>query len=102
MTFGNIFDGDDIESGIYVCRYPPVQEIDNDLSRRCGLPITRPDPGPDGVLNTSDDTGRSLTYFEYDAALRPASFSITTPVNDPTANGVYKAAEIALTKRSTR
>ena len=36
------------------------------------VPITRRDPGPDGVLNTSDDAGR-VTMFDYSAAYQGAA-----------------------------
>src|SRR5205823_13846349 len=37
------------------------------------VPITRRDPGPDGVLGTGDDAG-TVTLFDYSAALRRAAF----------------------------
>jgi hypothetical protein len=63
------------------------------------IPISARDPGPDGVLNTADDPGQVLTYFEYPAALRGQALSITTPVNDPNFVNTYKAVELSAVKR---
>jgi len=38
------------------------------------IPVTRPDPGPDGLVGNSDDPGRTFTYYEYPVALRGAAF----------------------------
>src|SRR5207302_624007 len=38
------------------------------------IPITRRDPGPDGVLGNADDGGR-VTFYDYDAAFRGAAFT---------------------------
>lgn len=54
--------------------------------------ISRPDPGPDGLTGTSDDS----TYSYYDRTL---AGSLTTITNDPTANQTYKGLEITATKR---
>jgi hypothetical protein len=64
------------------------------------IPISRPDPGPDGVNNTSDDTGQTLTYWDYPAAYRGASFEGTKLVNDdPKNDSTYKTIEVAATRR---
>ena len=64
------------------------------------IPISRPDPGPDGVNNTSDDTGQTLTYWDYPASYRGASFEGTKLVNDdPKNDSTYKTIEVAATKR---
>ena len=39
------------------------------------VPITNPDPGFDGKLGTSDDPGRSITYYEYPTTLSGVSAS---------------------------
>jgi hypothetical protein len=54
--------------------------------------VTKPDPGPDGLTGTSDDS----TYSYYDRTL-PGS--LTTITNDPTSNQTYKGLEITATKR---
>jgi hypothetical protein len=64
------------------------------------IPITNRDPGPDGTLNTTDDPGTSITYFEYATALGGLASSDTMMVNDPRSQ-VYKTFEIGGTKRMT-
>ena len=64
------------------------------------IPITSPDPGPDGNTGTSDDPGTMLTYWDYPAAYRPASFDGVKIVNDdPKNNSTYKTIEFAATRR---
>lgn len=46
------------------------------------IPITRRDPGPDGLLNTADDAG-SLTFYDYDAAYRGAAYVGNQYLNRP-------------------
>ena len=61
------------------------------------IPITRRDPGPDGVLGNADDAGR-VTLYDYTAAYRGAAF-----VNAQTVNATnpdhYNSIEGTLTKR---
>ena len=64
------------------------------------IPISRPDPGPDGVNNTSDDTGQTLTYWDYPASYRGARFEGIKLVNDdPKNDSTYKTIEVAATRR---
>ena len=63
------------------------------------IPITKPDPGPDGVLNTADDPGSSITYYAYPAALAGSAFAQTMLINDPNADQTFKSFEIAAAKR---
>jgi hypothetical protein len=63
---------------------------------------TRPDPGPDGRVGTADDPGRSITWFEYPAALRPPTFQLNTLVADPNATATFRTIELAGTKRLVR
>jgi outer membrane receptor protein involved in Fe transport len=63
------------------------------------IPITNLDPGPDGRLGTGDDTGRTITYYEYPTSLGSAAFSKTMITNNPAADANYKTFEIAATKR---
>jgi hypothetical protein len=56
------------------------------------VPVTRADPGPDGLTGTTDDG----TYDYYDRTL-PGSQTLIT--NDPTAKQTYKGLEITATKR---
>jgi hypothetical protein len=63
------------------------------------IPITNLDPGPDGKLGTADDTGRTITYYDYPANLAGVAFQQGTIVNDPKMNQTYKSIEAAITKR---
>jgi hypothetical protein len=67
------------------------------------IPITRPDPGPDGVLGTSDDPGRSLTYWDYSAQYAGSQNSglmRSVPAGQPTAT--FRTIEFAASKRFTK
>jgi Carboxypeptidase regulatory-like domain len=63
------------------------------------VPITRRDPGPDGVLNTSDDGGR-ITLRDYAAAYRGAAFDFRKRVNAEN-DDRFHSVEFTLTKRSS-
>jgi hypothetical protein len=63
------------------------------------IPITRPDPGNDGVVGTADDPGTSLTYWDYPAAYRGEAFQAPWFINDPKANQTYKSLEVATSRR---
>jgi hypothetical protein len=66
------------------------------------IPITNPDPGPDGRLGTADDTGQLFTYYEYPASLGSVGFSKTMITNHPAADANYKTFEVAIMKRPAR
>jgi hypothetical protein len=76
----------------------------SDISRegQYTIPITNLDPGPDGRLGTGDDTGRSITYYEYPASLAAAAFASTMYTNSSAADANFKTFEIALTKRPSQ
>jgi hypothetical protein len=61
------------------------------------VPITRRDPGPDGILGTADDGG-TVTLYDYSAAYRGAGFVNSEIVNATNADR-YHSAELTLTKR---
>lgn len=61
--------------------------------------VTRPDPGPDGTVGTSDDPGTSLTYWEYPQSLAGSAFDRFTRVNDSRANTQFTSFEFAVVKR---
>jgi outer membrane receptor protein involved in Fe transport len=63
------------------------------------IPIIVPDPGPDGKLGTPDDTGKTITYYDYPASLAGAAFQAPTIVNDALANQTFKTVEFAIAKR---
>ena len=61
------------------------------------VPITRRDPGPDGVLGNADDAGR-VTLFDYTSAYRGAAFVNSQIVNAPNTDR-YHSVEFTMTKR---
>jgi hypothetical protein len=62
------------------------------------VPLQRRDPGPDGVLNTSDDGGR-VTIWDYDAAYRGTAFVLNQRQNSPFTDR-FQSIEFTVTKRS--
>jgi hypothetical protein len=63
------------------------------------IPITSRDPGPDGVVGNADDTGNSITWYDYPASLAGIAFQQVTYVNDPKAHEKYNSMEVAVSKR---
>jgi hypothetical protein len=63
------------------------------------IPITNPDPGPDGVVGNADDPGVSYTYYDYPRELRGLAFQDSEYVNDDTANRDYTSIEVSLIRR---
>jgi hypothetical protein len=63
------------------------------------IPVTRPDPGPDGRVGTADDPGVSLTYYEYPAAFVGQVFERPMYINDPRADQNFKSLEIGVARR---
>lgn len=91
--------------GLYVLKH-----IGNDYSTinvlrpysAFNIPITRTDPGPDGVLNTGDD-GARVTIYDYDAAFRGSNFVGSQEVNRPAGRtDYYSSYEASITRRMTR
>jgi len=66
------------------------------------IPITRPDPGPDGRVGSADDPGTNLTYWEYPASLAGAAFEKFMRINDPRSDTQYSSLELAVVKRSSK
>jgi Carboxypeptidase regulatory-like domain len=62
------------------------------------IPITRPDPGPDGLVGSTDDPNKTMTYWEYPAALGGRQFAGTMLVGWP-GQQTFKTIEVAGTKR---
>jgi Carboxypeptidase regulatory-like domain len=60
---------------------------------------TRPDPGPDGRVGTSDDTGQFLTWWEYPPQYRPPAFQVNRLVGDSSATEYFKTIEVTGMKR---
>jgi Carboxypeptidase regulatory-like domain/TonB dependent receptor-like, beta-barrel len=63
------------------------------------IPLTRRDPGPDGVLDTKDD-GRQVTIYDYDPAYRGAAF-VRTEQRNSDRDDSYQTIEFTMTKRSS-
>ena len=63
------------------------------------IPITRRDPGPDGVLGTPDDGGL-VTIYDYDPAFRGSNFVSNQTVNRPDGrNDYFNSFEGSITRR---
>ena len=63
------------------------------------VPITRRDPGPDGVLGNSDDGGR-VTLYDFATAYRGAAFDFRKRVNAGNTDR-FHSMEFTLTKRAS-
>jgi hypothetical protein len=63
------------------------------------IPIRNLDPGPDGVLNSADDTGNAITYFDYPASLSGLQFQRPTWANPPGQDQTFKSIEFSTIKR---
>jgi hypothetical protein len=63
------------------------------------VPITRRDPGPDGVLGNGDDGGR-ITLYDYATAYRGAAFDFRKRVNADNTDR-FHSMEFSLTKRAS-
>jgi hypothetical protein len=61
------------------------------------IPLTRRDPGPDGVLNTSDDGGK-VTIWDYDPAFRGAAF-VRNEQQNTDRDDNFQTIEFTVTKR---
>jgi hypothetical protein len=87
-------------SGIYSKTFDTHRLINNKRPYDVfNIPVTGADPGPDGVIGTRDDTGRTITYYDFPAEYAGAQFQQPMLVNDSSANQSYKSGEIALTRR---
>jgi outer membrane receptor protein involved in Fe transport len=65
------------------------------------IPITRRDPGPDGLLDTTDDGGM-VTIYDYDPAYRGPTFVGNQEVNRPEGRvDYYDSYEGSVTRRLT-
>jgi hypothetical protein len=63
------------------------------------IPVTRPDPGPDGVAGNTDDPGKTITYFEYPSAIAGQRFQRVTWLTDPNADQDFRSFEVATFRR---
>ena len=62
------------------------------------IPITTTDPGPDGVVGTSDDGG-PVTYYDYAPAFRGALFEQRAERNTPANDNTFHNIEVGGQKR---
>jgi hypothetical protein len=63
------------------------------------IPLTRPDPGPDGVAGNADDGGL-VTIYDYDPRYRGSAFVLTMPVNrTKDRDDTYQTLEFTAIKR---
>jgi hypothetical protein len=63
------------------------------------IPITRQDPGPDGILGTADDGGM-ITFYDYEPAYKGAAFVHTVVQNSPLVDH-YNTIATTVTKRES-
>jgi len=64
------------------------------------IPLTRRDPGPDGLLDTGDDGG-SVIIYDYDPAYRGAAFVGDQRQNTDNVDR-YQTLEFTVTKRTSK
>jgi hypothetical protein len=77
-----------------------INRIQNNLRpyEAYNVPVTRPDPGPDGVVGNGDD-GSPITYFEFPTTLQGSAFEELMRITDRRADQNYKTIELAGIKR---
>ena len=88
-------------TGIY-SKTSNIQTITNTLRPfdSYTVPVTNPDPGPDGRVGTGDDPGTSVTYFEYPLSLAGRAFQRPMIVNGGSdIDQTFKSFEVAASKR---
>ena len=88
--------------GLYLRRMNKSQTASVNVLRpysAYNIPITRTDPGRDGVLGTADDGG-PVTIWDYDAAFRGGAFQGNQVINRPDGrDDSNQAFEVALNRR---
>jgi hypothetical protein len=88
-------------SGVYTRNFNTYALSDISREGRYTIPVTNLDPGPDGRLGTSDDTGQSSTYYEYPTSLGTNAFAKTMYTNSAP-DQKFKSFEVGFTKRPSR
>lgn len=64
------------------------------------IQVNNPDPGEDGLVGTADDTGETITYYEFPATLAGRAFELFQLSNsDQTVT--FSSFEVALSKRQS-
>ncbi len=86
-------------TGVYARNFNQYAMSEISREGQYTIPITNPDPGPDGRPGTADDTGQSITYYDYPTSLRGAAYAKTMIINSPAADSNYKTFEVAVMKR---
>jgi len=87
-------------SGLYIRSFNETRYL-NTLRppEAYNIPITNPDPGPDGVLRTADDPGTFMTYYDYPAALSGLKNERWIISNDFGLIETHRALDLQLLKR---
>jgi hypothetical protein len=88
--------------GLYVFKNVTDQYATTNVLRprsAFNIPLTRRDPGPDGVLDTSDDGGR-VTIYDYDPAYRGAAF-VRNEQRNSDRDDHYQTVEVTMTRRAS-
>jgi hypothetical protein len=90
-------------SGIYA-QYHNTYRITNLLRRyeTYNVPVTRPDPGPDGRVGSADDPGVLFTYWEFPTTLAGRAFERFARINDPNADQTFKSIDFSAFKRLSK
>ena len=87
-------------SGIYSKTFDQHRLLNNKRPYEVyNIPVTNPDPGPDGTVGTADDPGRTITYWDFPAQYAGARNQEPMLVNDSAANQSFKSGEFAVTRR---
>jgi hypothetical protein len=86
-------------TGVYARNFNQYAMSEISREGQYTIPITNPDPGPDGRTGTADDPGQSITYYDYPTSLRGAAYAKTMIINSPAAESNYKTFELAVMKR---
>ena len=60
--------------------------------------VTAADPGPDGLANTIDDPGTSITFYEYPAAIAGRAFEKFMRINSPLVQ-TFSSFDVSMNRR---
>jgi len=99
-------------TGVYARNFNTLVLSDIFREGQYTIPITNRDPGPDGKLGNGDDTGQSITYYEYPSSLggranqttcsptAPPRITISRPSKSRSRNGRPRGGSSARRTRS--
>jgi hypothetical protein len=65
------------------------------------IPVTKPDPGPTGIVGPSSP-GTSVTYYQYASTLVGRQFLQGMIINDPNDDKTYKGVELGVSRRLSK